>query len=81
MTVTRLKRKDRKNLARAVNKTRVIKQLLYRPVIKNVDEEALKAKYGTVTAAPKAAVAAPKKEEAVAAAPVAAEPAADEAEA
>lgn len=50
MTTTRLKRKDRKNLARQVNKTRVIKQLLARPVIKNVDVEALKAKYGSVAA-------------------------------
>ncbi len=84
MTVTRLKRKDRKNLARAVNKTRVIKQLLYRPVIKNVDAEVLQAKYGTTTAAPKAAVAAPQKEVAAAeAAPVAAAsaPATEEAEA
>ncbi len=47
MTVTRLKRKDRKNLARQVNKGRVIKQLLFKPVIKNVDMEALKAKYST----------------------------------
>lgn len=47
MTVTRLKRKDRKNIARQVNKTRVIKQLLAKPTIKNVDIEELKAKYGT----------------------------------
>ena len=50
MTATRLKRKDRKNIARQVNKTRVIKQLLARPVIKNVDVEELKAKYGSGSA-------------------------------
>lgn len=68
MTVTRLKRKDRKNLARAVNKTRVIKQMLFRPVIKQVNLEELTAKYGssagaaTVVAAPVAAApAAPAK--------------------
>jgi hypothetical protein len=60
MTVTRLKRKDRKNLARAVNKTRVIKQLLARPVIKQVNMEVLNAKYGTSASASIAApVAAP----------------------
>ena len=52
MTVTRLKRKDRKNLARAVNKTRVIKQLLTRPVIKQVNLDELNAKYGSAAAAP-----------------------------
>lgn len=58
MTVTRLKRKDRKNLARAVNKTRVIKQLLTRPVIKQVNLEELTAKYGSGASATKAAPAA-----------------------
>lgn len=62
MTATRLKRKDRKNLARAVNKTRVIKQLLARPVIKNVNLEELNAKYGTVASAPKAEPKAAKAE-------------------
>ena len=50
MTATRLKRKERKNLARAVNKTRVIKHLLARPVIKQVNMDELNAKYGTSTA-------------------------------
>ena len=50
MAVTRLKRKDRKNKARANNRQRVIKQLLTTPVIKNVDVEALKAQF--TTAAP-----------------------------
>ena len=52
MAVTRLKRKDRKNKARANNKQRVIKQLLATPVIKNVDVEALKAQFSTATPAP-----------------------------
>ena len=71
MTVTRLKRKDRKNLARAVNKTRVIKQLLSRPVIKQVNMEELQAKYGSATtsAAP-APAAAPQPRNQEAAAPV-----------
>lgn len=45
MAVTRLKRKHRKNIARANNKQRVIKQLLSTPVIKNVDVEELKAQF------------------------------------
>ena len=77
MTATRLKRKDRKNLARAGNKTRVIKQMLARPVIKQVNMEELQAKYGTATSA----AAKPAKKEApqvAAAAPVAAAPVATE---
>ena len=46
MAITRLKRKHRKNIARANNKQRVIKQLLATPVIKNVDVEELKAQFG-----------------------------------
>ena len=53
MAVTRLKRKHRKNIARANNKQRVIKQLLSTPVIKNVDVEELKAQF-TQQAAPAA---------------------------
>ena len=49
MAITRLKRKDRKNKARANNKQTVIKQLLKTPVIKNVDIDALKAQFGTST--------------------------------
>ncbi|WP_026464754.1 hypothetical protein [Adhaeribacter aquaticus] len=57
MAVTRLKRKHRKNIARANNKQRVIKQLLATPVIKNVDIEELKAQFnkGAAPAAPAAA--------------------------
>ena len=58
MAVTRLKRKHRKNIARANNKQRVIKQLLATPVIKNVDVEELKAQFGKTSAAPAAPVAA-----------------------
>ena len=72
MAVTRLKRKHRKNIARANNKQRVIKQLLSTPVIKNVDIEELKAQFTQ-----KAAPAAPK----AAAAPKAEAPAAPKAEA
>jgi len=43
MGVSELKRKGRKNRARANNKQRIIKQLLSRPDIKNVDVEAIKA--------------------------------------
>ncbi|QMU28517.1 hypothetical protein [Adhaeribacter radiodurans] len=55
MAVTRLKRKDRKNKARANNKQRIIKQLLATPVIKNVDVDALKAQFSA--SAPAAAPA------------------------
>ena len=66
MAVTRLKRKHRKNIARANNKQRVIKQLLSTPVIKNVDIEELKAQF-TQKAAPAAPKAAAPKAEAPAA--------------
>ncbi|AKD04431.1 hypothetical protein POKO110462_06485 [Pontibacter korlensis] len=46
MGVTRLKRKDRKNKARANNKQAKIKQLLLTPVIKNVDMDELRAQFG-----------------------------------
>jgi hypothetical protein len=56
MTVTRLKRKHRKNIARANNKVKAIKNLLRTPVLKNVDIEELKAGFnnGGNTAAPAA---------------------------
>lgn len=47
MSVTRLKRKHRKNIARANNKQQVIKNLLRTPTLKNVDLEELKAQFGT----------------------------------
>jgi hypothetical protein len=45
MSVTRLKRKHRKNIARANNKQNIIKNLLRTPVLKNVDLEELKANF------------------------------------
>jgi ribosomal protein L12E/L44/L45/RPP1/RPP2 len=51
MTVTRLKRKHRKNIARANNKQHIIKELLRTPVLKNVDIEELKSRFTTNGAA------------------------------
>src|SRR6476469_7858188 len=45
MTVTRLKRKHRKNIARANNKQHIIKELLRTPVLKNVELEELKSRF------------------------------------
>ena len=42
---TELKRKDRKNKARANNKIAKIKELLRKPEIKNVDVAAIKASF------------------------------------
>jgi len=47
MSVTRLKRKHRKNIARANNETRKIKNLLRTPVLKNVDLDELKSRFAT----------------------------------
>ncbi len=49
MSVTRLKRKHRKNIARANNETRKIKNLLRTPVLKNVDLDELKSRFTTST--------------------------------
>ena len=51
MSVTRLKRKHRKNIARANNETRKIKNLLRTPVLKNVDLDELKSRFTTSTPA------------------------------
>ena len=59
MSVTRLKRKHRKNIARANNKQHIIKELLRTPVLKNVDLEELKSRF-TTTAAPAAEAPAKK---------------------
>ncbi|GAB3864187.1 hypothetical protein GCM10028824_01390 [Hymenobacter segetis] len=61
MTVTRLKRKHRKNIARANNKQHIIKELLRTPVLKNVDLEELKSRFTTDAAAAPAAKAPAKK--------------------
>ena len=45
MAVTRLKRKDRRNLASANNRIAYLKFLTATPVIKNVDIEAIKAEF------------------------------------
>jgi hypothetical protein len=45
MGVTRLKRKDRKNAARANKRVIDIKRICSKPVIKNVDVEAIKASF------------------------------------
>ncbi|MBO2008070.1 hypothetical protein [Hymenobacter negativus] len=58
MTVTRLKRKHRKNIARANNKQHIIKELLRTPVLKNVDIEELKSRFTTTGATTAAAPAA-----------------------
>ena len=59
MSVTRLKRKHRKNIARANNKKSIIKDLLRTPVLKNVDIEELKSRF-TTTGGVAGAVAAVK---------------------
>ncbi len=45
MAITELKRKGRKNRAVANNKTNAIKQLLRKPIIRNVDVDAIKASF------------------------------------
>ncbi|GAA4414665.1 hypothetical protein GCM10023187_44420 [Nibrella viscosa] len=45
MGITELKRKGRKNRARANNATNRIKQLTRKPEIRNVDVEAIKASF------------------------------------
>ena len=50
MTITRLKRKHRKNIARANNKQHIIKELLRTPILKNVDLEELKSRFTTTGA-------------------------------
>ncbi|TPG66636.1 hypothetical protein [Hymenobacter nivis] len=57
MSVTRLKRKHRKNIARANNKQHIIKNLLRTPVLKNVDLDELKSRFATPEGAAPAAKA------------------------
>jgi len=77
MSVTRLKRKDRKNKARANNRVARIKQLTKLPVVKIFDIEELKAKFApaesSVTAPAKAAKVAEPVAQAPAPAPVVAQ--------
>ena len=60
MSVTRLKRKHRKNIARQNNKQRIIKQMLRTPVLRNVDIEELKASFNGGAAPAQAATKAEK---------------------
>lgn len=53
MGVTRLKRKDRKNSNRANDRVAKIKLLTARPVIKNIDIEAVKKSFEEKKAAAK----------------------------
>ncbi len=45
MAITRLERKGKKNIARATNRIIHIKHLNWKPVIKQVDVEAIKAEF------------------------------------
>lgn len=45
MAVTELKRKGRKNKSTANNRVARIKNLLRKPIVKNVDVEAIKAEF------------------------------------
>ena len=51
MAVTRLQRKDRKNVARAKAKVANISRLMTKPAIKEVDIEAIKAEFAARKAA------------------------------
>lgn len=46
MAITRLQRRQKKNRLNSIKKQQTIKDLLSRPVIKNIDVEALKAEFG-----------------------------------
>lgn len=50
MGVTRLKRKEKRNRAVANNRVARIKQLTKKPVIQNVDVEAIKAEFAAKAA-------------------------------
>jgi len=50
MAVTRLERKVKRNRIKAVKRQNRIKQLLKKPVIKNVDVEAIKASFANKAA-------------------------------
>ncbi len=49
MAVTRLKRKEKRNRAKANNRVQAIKQLTKKPIIKNVDIEAIKQEFAAKT--------------------------------
>ncbi len=52
MAVTRLERKHRKNRARANNRKRIIKQISWKPTIRNVDVEAIKKEFAEKNQSP-----------------------------
>lgn len=73
MGVTRLKRKARRNKQTAAKRKNSIQQLNRKPVIKNIDKEAIKASFGTAPAKEEAPVPAVEEttEKVVAEAPAA----------
>jgi hypothetical protein len=50
MGVSVLKRKDRKNKARPANHKELTKQLLWKPIIRRVDVDAIKAEFAAKAA-------------------------------
>lgn len=50
MAVTRLKRKEQRNRTKANNRINAIKQLTQKPIIKNVDIEAIKQEFASKAA-------------------------------
>ncbi len=80
MGVTRLKRKARRNKQTAAKRQNSMKQLNSKPVIKNIDKEAILASFGSAPAVEEAPAAAPEVKEVVAEAPAVEEaPVAEEA--
>lgn len=53
MAVTRLKRKEKRNRAKANNRIAKIKQMIKKPVIKNIDIEAIKQEFAAKAGAAK----------------------------
>ena len=45
MAITRLQRRQKKNRLNSIKKQQIIKDLLSRPVIKNIDVEALRSEF------------------------------------
>ena len=79
MGITRLKRKARRNKQTAAKRQNSIQQLNRKPVIKNIDKEAIKASFGAATPAVEEAPAPAPVEEVQAPVAEAAEPVAEEA--
>ncbi len=79
MGVTRLKRKARRNKQTAAKRQNSMKQLNSKPVIKNIDKEAILASFGSAPAVEEAPTAAPEVKEEAAPEVVAEAPAVEEA--